>query len=200
MEEITGKFKNSQVRIIELEKETAGLKSSSEELRRNFHQLQNQHDSLEKNFFEMKKEKEDLNLEVSELRQKLNLKKTELIAVQQELHEKTALLSLSELRIQQVINTDVDIFNEKIVRSSVLSLPQMKGTKPTEEERHAAIILEQELTQTRESLKAVSTEKDETNKQYQNYVKQLDMQQAKLLNEVCYIFLTNKGIWGKSGK
>ena len=161
MEEITGKFKNSQVRIIELEKETAGLKSSSEELRRNFHQLQNQHDSLEKNFFEMKKEKEDLNLEVSELKQKLNLKKTELIAVQQELHEKTALLSLSELRIQQ-----------------------MKGTKPTEEERHAAIVLEQELAQTRESLKAVSTEKDETNKQYQNYVKQLDMQQAKLLNEV----------------
>ena len=161
MEETTGKFKNSQVRIIELEKETAGLKSSSEELRRNFHQLQSQHDSLEKNLFEMKKEKEDLNLEVSELKQKLNLKKTELIAVQQELHEKTALLSLSELRIQQ-----------------------MKGTKPTEEERHAAILLEQELAQTRESLKAVSTEKDETNKQYQNYVKQLDMQQAKLLNEV----------------
>ncbi|XP_076665638.1 golgin subfamily A member 2 [Andrena cerasifolii] len=161
MEEITGKFKNSQVRIIELEKETAGLKSSGEELRRNFRQLQNQHDSLEKNFFEMKKEKEDLSLEVSELKQKLNLKKTELIAVQQELHEKTALLSLSELRIQQ-----------------------MKGTKPTEEERQAAILLEQELTETRESLKAVSTEKDETNKQYQNYVKQLDMQQAKLLNEV----------------
>ena len=161
MEEITGKFKNAQVRIIELEKETAGLKSSGEELRRNFRQLQNQHDSLEKNFFEMKKEKEDLNLEVSELKQKLNLKKTELIAVQQELHEKTALLSLSELRIQQ-----------------------MKGTKPTEEERQAAILLEQELSETRESLKAVSTEKDETNKQYQNYVKQLDMQQAKLLNEL----------------
>lgn len=107
MEEITGKFKNSQVRIIELEKETAGLERSSEELRRNFHQLQNQHDSLEKNFLEMKKEKEDLNLEVSELKQKLNLKKTELIAVQQELDEKAALLSLSELRIQQVMNIEV---------------------------------------------------------------------------------------------
>lgn len=70
----------------------------------------------------------------------------------------------------------------------------MKGTKPTGEERHTAILLEQELTETRESLKAVSTEKDETNKQYQNYVKQLDMQQAKLLNEVCYIFLVKKDL------
>lgn len=52
----------------------------------------------------MKKEKEDLSLEVSELKQKLNLKKTELITVQQELDEKAALLSLSELRIQQVVN------------------------------------------------------------------------------------------------
>lgn len=97
-----GKFKHSQVRVIELEKETAALKSNNEEIRKNCHQLQNDYDSLEKRFFELKKEKEDLNLEASELKQKLNLKKTELIAVQQELHEKTALLSLSELRIQQV--------------------------------------------------------------------------------------------------
>ncbi|XP_076164834.1 golgin subfamily A member 2 isoform X1 [Ptiloglossa arizonensis] len=161
IEEIMGKFKHSQVRVIELEKETAALKSNNEEIRKNCHQLQNDYDSLEKRFFELKKEKEDLNLEASELKQKLNLKKTELIAVQQELHEKTALLSLSELRIQQ-----------------------MKGATSTEEERHAGALLEQELIQTKESLRAVSTEKDEANKQYQNYVKQLDIQQAKLLDEV----------------
>ncbi|XP_076657436.1 golgin subfamily A member 2 isoform X2 [Halictus rubicundus] len=161
IEELTGKLKSSQVHIIELEKETTGLKTANEELKKNYHHLQNERESLENKFLELKKEKEDLNLEASELKQKLNLKKTELIAVQQELNEKTALLSLSELRIQQ-----------------------MKGATPTEEEKYAANVLEQELAHVKESLNVVSTEKDEANKQYQNYVKQLDMQQTKLLEEI----------------
>lgn len=49
------------------------------------------------------------------------------------------------------------------------------------------VLLEQELAQAKESLKIISTEKDEANKQYQNYVKRLDTQQAKLLDEVYYI-------------
>ncbi|CAL7950861.1 unnamed protein product [Xylocopa violacea] len=160
-EEMLGKLKNSQIYIAELEKELSTVKNSNEELRKNFHQLQSEHDSLEKKFFELNKEKEDLDLETSELKQKLNFKKTELIAIQQELQEKTALLSLSELRIHQ-----------------------MKGATPTEEEKHAAILLEQELAQMKESLKAVNTEKDEISKQYQNYVKQLDAQQTKMLEEI----------------
>lgn len=36
----------------------------------------------------------------------------------------------------------------------------------------------------RETLKLVNNEKDEASKQYQNYVRQLDAQQAKLFNEV----------------
>lgn len=160
-EEMTRKLKNSQIRIAELEKEISTVKNNNEELRKNIHQLQSEYDSLNNRSFELKKEKEDLSLEASELKQKLNLKKTELIAVQQELQEKTALLSLSELRIQQ-----------------------MKVATTTEEEKHAVILLEQELAQTKEALKIVSVEKDEANKQYQNYVKQLDTQQAKLLEEI----------------
>lgn len=60
----------------------------------------------------------------------------------------------------------------------------MKGMSITEEEKHTAILLEQELTQTKESLKIINNEKEEINKQYQNYVKQLDAQQAKLLEKV----------------
>lgn len=161
VEDITGKLKNSQVRVIELEKEVTFLKGNNEELKKNCHQFQTEYDSLDKKYFELKKEKEDVDLEVSELRQKLNLKKTELIAVQQELQEKTALLSLSELRIQQ-----------------------LKGNTPTEEDKHTVILLEQELAQAKESLKTVNTEKDEVNKQYQNYVKQLDVQHAKLLDQI----------------
>lgn len=60
----------------------------------------------------------------------------------------------------------------------------MKVATTTEEEKHAVNLLEQELAQTKECLRIVSTEKDEANKQYQNYVKQLDAQQAKLSEEV----------------
>ncbi|KAF3424943.1 hypothetical protein E2986_09406 [Frieseomelitta varia] len=161
-EEMTKKLKNSQFRIAEFEKEISAIKNNNEELRKNIHQIQNDYDSVNNKMFELRKEKEDLNLEASELKQKLNLKKTELIAMQQELQEKTALLSLSELRIQQV----------------------MKVATTTEEEKHAVNLLEQELAQTKESLRIVSTEKDEANKQYQNYVKQLDAQQAKLSEEI----------------
>lgn len=56
--------------------------------------------------FVYRKEKEDLELETSELKQKLNLKNTEFITLQQEFQEKAALLSLNELRIQQVIFYD----------------------------------------------------------------------------------------------
>ncbi|XP_033324127.2 golgin subfamily A member 2 [Megalopta genalis] len=161
IKELTRKLKNSQVHIIELKKETVGLKTANEELRKNYHQLQNEQESLANKFLELKKEKEDLNLETSELKQKLNLKKTELIAVQQELNEKTALLSLSEIRIQQ-----------------------MTGAIPTEEEKYAANVLEQELAHVKESLNVVNIEKDETVKQYENYVKQLDTQHDKLVEEI----------------
>ena len=56
--------------------------------------------------FVYRKEKEDLELETSELKQKLNLKNTEFVTLQQEFQEKAALLSLNELRIQQVIFYD----------------------------------------------------------------------------------------------
>ena len=161
VEEMTGKLKNSHVRIIELEKEVTTLKDSNEELKKNVRGFQSEIEVFDKKYFELKKENEDLDLEVSELKQKFNLKKTELIAVQQELQEKTALLSLSELRIQQ-----------------------LKGTTPTEEDKHAMVLLEQELAQAKESLKIINIEKDEANKQYQNYVKRLDTQQAKLLDEI----------------
>lgn len=54
-------------------------------------------------FGHYRKEKDDLNLQVSELKQKLNVKNSELINLQQTLQEKAALLSLNELKIQQVI-------------------------------------------------------------------------------------------------
>lgn len=62
----------------------------------------------------------------------------------------------------------------------------MTDTSQTLESQHqTATVMEQQLTQMRETLKLVNNEKDEASRQYQNYVRQLDVQQAKLLNEVC---------------
>lgn len=55
--------------------------------------------------------------------------------------------------------------------------------------------MEQQLAQVKETLKLVSNEKDETSRQYQNYVRQLDIQQVNLRDEVCVnvcIILTKK--------
>lgn len=62
----------------------------------------------------------------------------------------------------------------------------MTDTSQTQESQHQTVTtLEQQLGQMRDTLKLVNDEKDEASKQYQNYVRQLDAQQANLLNEVC---------------
>lgn len=53
-----------------------------------------------------------------------------------------------------------------------------------ESQHQTVTVLEQQLAQMRETLKLVNNEKDEASRQYQNYVRQLDAQHAKLLNEV----------------
>ncbi|XP_012536642.1 golgin subfamily A member 2 [Monomorium pharaonis] len=162
IEEMNRKLKYSQVRINELEKELVQMRSNSTDTQKNAQQVQQIYDDLEKKYYELKKEKEDLELETSELKQKLNLKNTEFITLQQEFQEKTALLSLNELRIQQLTDT----------------------SQTLESQHQTVTILEQQLAQMRETLKLVNNEKDEASRQYQNYVRQLDGQQAKLINEV----------------
>ncbi|KAL0114546.1 hypothetical protein PUN28_011681 [Cardiocondyla obscurior] len=162
IEELSGKFKHSQFRINELEKELAQTRNNSTDTQKNAQQVQQGYDELEKKYCELRKEKEDLELETSELKQKLNLKNNEFITLQQEFQEKAALLSLNELRIQQLTDT----------------------SQTLESQHQTVTVLEQQLAQMRETLKLVNNEKDEASRQYQNYVRQLDAQQAKLLNEV----------------
>lgn len=162
IEELSGKLKHSQLRINELEKELTQTRSNSTDTQKNAQQVQQVYDELEKKYCELRKEKEDLELEMSELKQKLNLKNTEFITLQQEFQEKAALLSLNELRIQQLTDT----------------------SQTLESQHQTVTVLEQQLAQMRETLKLVNNEKDEASRQYQNYVRQLDAQQAKLFNEV----------------
>lgn len=160
--EMHEELKQSQLRIGKLEKELTQTRSNSTDTEKNAQHVQQEYDDLEKKYCELGKEKEDLELEASELKQKLNLKNTEFTNLQQEFQEKAALLSLNELKIQQLTDTS-----------------------QTLESQHKTVsVLEQKLSQMRDALRMMNNEKEEASKQYQNYVRQLDAQQTKLLSEL----------------
>ncbi|XP_046467621.1 golgin subfamily A member 2 isoform X2 [Neodiprion pinetum] len=163
VEELNGKLKSVQLQVSDLERELNSVKNSSEDVGKVNNQLQSSFYSLEAKYSQVKQEKDDLELETAELRQKLNVKNTELTNIQQELKEKTALLSLNELRIQQLQMTSTT-----------------QETQGISEQHHVVAALEQQLSQLMETLKAVSSERDEASNHYQNYVQQLNNQVTTL--------------------
>ncbi|XP_015171706.1 PREDICTED: golgin subfamily A member 2 [Polistes dominula] len=165
IEELSEKLKYAQFRSSEFEKELNVIKNDAEEARKIAQQMKLDHEELNEKYSELKKEKDELNLQVSELKQKLNVKNSELINVQQTLQEKAALLSLNELKIQQLTNTSQDL-------------------EVLDNQHHNVTMLEQQVAQMRETIKTVSEENDEASKQYQNYVRQLETQQETLVNEL----------------
>lgn len=165
IEELSGKLKYAQFRSSEFEKELNVIRNDAEEARKIAQQMKQDHEELNEKYSELKKEKDDLNLQVSELKQKLNVKNSELINVQQTLQEKAALLSLNELKIQQLTSTSQDL-------------------EVLENQHHNVTMLEQQVAQMKETIKTVSEENDEASKQYQNYVRQLETQQETLVNEL----------------
>lgn len=162
LEEMNGKLKHSQLRINELEKELAQTKNNSTDTQKNAQQIQQIYDELEKKYHELRKEKEDLELETSELKQKLNLKNTEFINLQQEFQEKAALLSLNELRIQQLTDT----------------------SQTLESQHQTVTALEQQLDQMRKTLQLVNNEKDDNSRRCQSYIQQLSGQIKVLVEEI----------------
>ncbi|XP_063983451.1 golgin subfamily A member 2 [Diachasmimorpha longicaudata] len=164
VEDLCLKLKSSNARTTELERELSHLKNATEEMRKNYHQLQSDYSHLEKKFSDLKKDKEEQQLETAELRQELNLKNTELSNLHRALNEKNNLLSLSELKIQQLTNPQ--------------EMQALEGHHQTQ------TVLEQQLSQLRETLKSVNSEKEETSKHYENYVKQLDSRYDKVVQEL----------------
>ncbi|XP_015108705.1 golgin subfamily A member 2 [Diachasma alloeum] len=164
VEDLCLKLKTSNSKTTELERELSHLKNATEEMRKNYHQLQSDNAHLEKKFSDLKKDKEEQQLETAELRQELNLKNTELSSLHRELNEKNNLLSLSELKIQQLTGPQ--------------EMQALEGHHQTQ------TVLEQQLSQLRETLKSVNNEKEETSKHYENYVKQLDSRYDKVLQEL----------------
>ncbi|XP_046736998.1 golgin subfamily A member 2-like [Diprion similis] len=178
VEELNGKLKSQQLQVSDLERELNSVKNSNEDVGKLNNQLQSSFYSLETKYSQVKQEKDDLELETAELRQKLNVKNTELTNIQQELKEKTALLSLNELRMQQMTSTTHE-------------------TQGISEQHHVVTALEQQLSQLMETLKSVSSERDEASNHYQNYVQQLNTQVTNLALKLEQTTKENEEIRGR---
>ncbi|KAJ8679773.1 hypothetical protein QAD02_015560 [Eretmocerus hayati] len=163
--DLSGNFKISQQRELELEREVASLKKLIEESSLSHENLQQSYNVLHKECAELKKQKDDFELEISELKQKLSYKNTECLNLQQELQEKMSLLSLNELRLQQLTNSPQDL-------------------NTFETQHQTTKVLEQQLSQMKEALQNLGIEKEEASKKYQSYAQQLEERQVKLLSEL----------------
>ncbi|XP_012262693.2 golgin subfamily A member 2-like isoform X2 [Athalia rosae] len=161
IEELNAKLKSLQLQLTDSEKGLIAAKNAGEEIKDSFHRLQSSYISTEAKCSQVEQEKDDLELEVAELRQTLNIRNTELVNLQQELKEKIALLALNDLRMQQMTSV-----------SQVIN--------GANEQPHIVAAMEQQVSQLMETLKSVSSERDEASGHYQNYVHQLNAQVTTL--------------------
>lgn len=165
VEEVNSRLKNSQVRISELEKDLSHMRNIVDDTRKMYQQLHLDYAELDKRYNDLRKSKEDDELEVSELRQELTLKNADNSRLQRELEEKNTLLSLNELKIQQLSNTPQEI-------------------QALDGQHQALASLEYQLAQAREDLTVVTREKEEASKQYSSYIRQLDSSYKSSVKEL----------------
>ncbi|KAK0090113.1 hypothetical protein PV325_002945 [Microctonus aethiopoides] len=163
--ELYGKLKHTMARMTDMEKDLITLKANTEDDKLSKEKLINDYTKLEEQYTELKKVGEEQQLETAELRQDLNIKKSELINLQQKMEENKNLLSLAELKIQQLTNA-----------------PQQLQEIEHQHEAHAS--LKEQLLQLHESLKTITNEKEEMCKHYESYVKQLNAKYEGTVQEL----------------
>ncbi|KAF7997260.1 hypothetical protein HCN44_005537 [Aphidius gifuensis] len=163
--ELCDKLKILQLKLTDYESNEMKLISSFNEIENIYKKLQIDYNHLDKKYNELKKDKDEQQMETAELRQNLNIKNTELTNLHRDYQEKINLLSLAELKIQQLTNTPQE-------------MELIEGKHQTDN------VLEQQLLQLNETLKKINTEKEESNKHYENYVKQLDARYETIVQEL----------------
>ncbi|XP_024946857.1 golgin subfamily A member 2 isoform X2 [Cephus cinctus] len=164
VEDLSAKLKSSQLRICELEKELTPLRSISNDVESREGATKQMITEMSEKVRELSKNNDDYELEISELKQNLELKNTQLLSVHQELKNKDDLLSLCELKVQQLTNSQ---------ESDII-----------ENQRLTVAALEQQLNQVRQTLKTVSEDKEKASVQYGNYMSTINSQYESALKEL----------------
>lgn len=158
-EELHGRLKASRHRVAELEKEVNYLKSFKDNMDKHGQENHREVERLRLEYNLLKEVVQEATEESSELKEKLNAKINECLQLQQEVQEKNSQLSLTRLKIQQLtigentqIESQLEIYNQQ------------------------KISLEQQITELSQTIKTVTSERDQANQQYQQYVQQLNGQ------------------------
>ncbi|XP_069698649.1 golgin subfamily A member 2 [Periplaneta americana] len=166
-EELQGRLKASRHKVMDLEKTVSSTQETTQKLEKLTHELSAE---LEKQKVELMKTKKHLGEaeeEVSELRQKLDAKTNDFVKLQLELEEKSSQLSLTQVRVQQLMTTDTS---------------EVDGQLETLHQQNLS--LEKQVTELQQTVKSVGAERDQASQQYQQYVQQLNGQLQSLASKI----------------
>ncbi|KAJ4442233.1 hypothetical protein ANN_12099 [Periplaneta americana] len=166
-EELQGRLKASRHKVMDLEKTVSSMQETTQKLEKLTHELSAE---LEKQKVELMKTKKHLGEaeeEVSELHQKLDAKTNDFVKLQLELEEKSSQLSLTQVRVQQLMTTDTS---------------EVDGQLETLHQQNLS--LEKQVTELQQTVKSVGAERDQASQQYQQYVQQLNGQLQSLASKV----------------
>ncbi|XP_014298103.1 golgin subfamily A member 2 isoform X2 [Microplitis demolitor] len=165
IKDLTQELHASQCRCSEFEKKLHQTNQAICEINKSYQLLQVNYENLNSRFLELEKCNEEQKLETAELQQVLNLKNIDLTNLHQEIQEKNRLLTLAELKIQQLTNESQD-------------------THILENQNEVHTTFEEQSSQLRESLQTSNAEKLEMFNHYENYVKQLDKKFKSVTEEL----------------
>ncbi|XP_023242694.1 golgin subfamily A member 2-like [Centruroides sculpturatus] len=167
VEEFQGRLRGSRQRVADLERELGTISSSSQQMEKNNKELSKEVDRLKMEVYKLGKVNDEQKLQISELTEKFNKKVKESHITEQELTETRSKLSISELYVQQLSNSNTE-----------------EGSRQLEDLHQEKLELEKKLSENKESLQKLSVERDQMSEQYQTYIQQLSQQVTSLKDEL----------------
>ncbi|XP_013784267.1 golgin subfamily A member 2-like [Limulus polyphemus] len=167
IEELQGRLRASRQRVSDLERELSNVCSSTQQLEKSSKESSKELDRLRLENYKLSKSNEELKHQNSELAEKLNKKLVECQVQEKDLSNISSKLAMAELHIKQ------------LSLSSETENPQQ-----LEEVHRAKIDLEKKVTEYKESVQRLTTERDQMSKHYQDYVHKLSQELTSARDEL----------------
>ncbi|XP_063702583.1 golgin subfamily A member 2 [Culicoides brevitarsis] len=155
--ELETRLRASRFRVSELEREIKTLKSSGNVTENSSPEANNSE------LLELRKQNDEFVEQVNELKQKITLKNDEIAKLGQKMEELTSQLNMANLRIEQLSSGDTLAADSRLE-----SLTQQNLAK------------EMQITELKNMIQQLGTDRDQSNAQYQSYVLQLNREISNL--------------------
>ncbi|KAB0797817.1 hypothetical protein PPYR_08810 [Photinus pyralis] len=175
-EELQGRLKTSRSRVADLERDLQMLKAEKQKYESgNVYEEEIQ--KWKRDYEDLTGRYEEVSQDFLETKEKLNLKNKENLDLQREVQDAKHHLSLAKVKIEQ-ITTGGNLLAE----SQVEALTQQK------------IMLEKQVLEFSQALKATTEERDQASVQYQHYVQQLNGQITSLAQKLENLTTENESL------